>query len=566
MTSLSPARLLGAAAALALAAAAPARATTLAEAIAYAYETNPGLQSQRAALRALDETYVQARSGYGLQIAANASALNNNYKIGAVGPQQPHGTETLNQDNESVSIVQPLWTGGRVAARVTQAEAQIKTGRENLRRFELDLLTRVVTAYVDVRRDEQLLVINQDTVAVLERELSDAEAKFKVRQLTATDTAQSKARLAQSRSSLVAVQAQLAVSRAQYLAAVGQNPTDLAPPPPVDGLPETIEKAFSAAEEMNPQLRAAVFGELGSRARVREARAGKLPTVTARVDFSRGPLSGPFEISGELDTRAASINFSQPIYTSGQLTSQIRQATEENNRDRLNIDDVRLQVTQNVSAAWEQLSASRRQVATFEDEVKADEFAFYGVRQEEKFALRSQIEVLNAELELTNAQQNLVRVRAQEYAGRVQLLSNVGTLDARTFAPKTPRYATIAAAVGLSEAAVRQRVTRLIGSGVVQIVAVTDPLQVGFSRQAMIGIKAEGNLDPVVAALTAMDEVAYVVITAGSFDILAEIVCEDDDHLLSLLNHRIRTIDGIRSTESFMYLKLSKQTYTWGTR
>ncbi|WP_090475005.1 Lrp/AsnC family transcriptional regulator [Nakamurella panacisegetis] len=127
-------------------------------------------------------------------------------------------------------------------------------------------------------------------------------------------------------------------------------------------------------------------------------------------------------------------------------------------------------------------------------------------------------------------------------------------------------YATIAAAVGLSEAAVRQRVSRLIGSGVVQIVAVTDPLQVGFSRQAMIGIKAEGNLEPVVAALTAMDEVDYVVITAGSFDILAEVVCEDDDHLLSLLNQRIRTIDGVRSTESFMYLKLSKQTYTWGTR
>ena len=127
-------------------------------------------------------------------------------------------------------------------------------------------------------------------------------------------------------------------------------------------------------------------------------------------------------------------------------------------------------------------------------------------------------------------------------------------------------YAAIAAAVGLSEAAVRQRVSRLIGSGVVQIVAVTDPMQVGFSRQAMIGIKAEGNLDPVVAALSAMDEVDYVVITAGSFVILAEVVCEDDEHLLSLLNHRIRTIEGIHSTESFMYLKLSKQTYTWGTR
>lgn len=127
-------------------------------------------------------------------------------------------------------------------------------------------------------------------------------------------------------------------------------------------------------------------------------------------------------------------------------------------------------------------------------------------------------------------------------------------------------YATIAAAVGLSEAAVRQRVTRMIAGGVVQIVAVTDPVQVGFSRQAMIGIHAEGNLDSVVEALSAMDEVDYVVVTAGSFDIMAEVVCEDDDDLLTLLNHHIRTIPGVRTTESFVYLKLAKQTYTWGTR
>jgi len=98
-----------------------------------------------------------------------------------------------------------------------------------------------------------------------------------------------------------------------------------------------------------------------------------------------------------------------------------------------------------------------------------------------------------------------------------------------------------------------------------QIVAVTDPVQMGFSRQAMIGLRAEGNLDPIVKRLCDMDEVDYVVVTAGSFDILAE-VCGDDDDLLHLLNERIRAIEGVRSTESFVYLKLAKQTYTWGTR
>lgn len=127
-------------------------------------------------------------------------------------------------------------------------------------------------------------------------------------------------------------------------------------------------------------------------------------------------------------------------------------------------------------------------------------------------------------------------------------------------------YAAIGKAVGLSEAAVRQRVQKLLDQGVMQIVAVTDPLTVGFRRQAMVGINVDGDLDPVADALTGMDEVEYVVVTAGSFDLLIEIVCEDDDHLLETINKRIRTLPGVRSTESFVYLKLRKQTYTWGTR
>jgi len=127
-------------------------------------------------------------------------------------------------------------------------------------------------------------------------------------------------------------------------------------------------------------------------------------------------------------------------------------------------------------------------------------------------------------------------------------------------------YATIGKAVGLSEAAVRQRVQRLIDSGVMQIVAVTDPLQVGFNRQAMIGVRAEGDLQDVADRLAEISDIDYVVITAGSFDLLVEAVCEDDDALLDLVSSRIRAIPGVRSTETFVYLKLRKQHYNWGTR
>ncbi|MBK6874761.1 MAG: Lrp/AsnC family transcriptional regulator [Kineosporiaceae bacterium] len=127
-------------------------------------------------------------------------------------------------------------------------------------------------------------------------------------------------------------------------------------------------------------------------------------------------------------------------------------------------------------------------------------------------------------------------------------------------------YAAIGKAVGLSEAAVRQRVQRLLESGVMQIVAVTDPLQVGFHRQAMIGVRVEGDMTTVADRLAELSEVSYVVVTAGSFDLLAEVVCEDDDHLLDVLVQRIRCLPGVRTTETFVYLRLRKQHYNWGTR
>lgn len=127
-------------------------------------------------------------------------------------------------------------------------------------------------------------------------------------------------------------------------------------------------------------------------------------------------------------------------------------------------------------------------------------------------------------------------------------------------------YAMIAKEVDLSEAAVRQRVQRLRDSGVIQIVAVTDPLQVGFRRQALVGLRVNGDLSSVAEALVAMPEIDYVVTTAGSFDILVELVCEDDDELLTLLNDRIRALPGVWGTETFVYLKLNKQHYNWGTR
>lgn len=127
-------------------------------------------------------------------------------------------------------------------------------------------------------------------------------------------------------------------------------------------------------------------------------------------------------------------------------------------------------------------------------------------------------------------------------------------------------YAEIGKAVGLSEAAVRQRVQKLADAGVMQIVAVTDPMQLGFFRQAMIGIRVNGDTRVIADKLADVAAIDYVVLTAGSFDILVEVVCENDDDLISMLNSQIRSLEGVVSTETFVYLKLHKQFYNWGTR
>lgn len=415
-----------------LIAAAPAHAESLSDVIAYSYDNNPGIQAQRAALRALDESYVQARAGYGLTASASAGLTSYELRRGS-------GHVDAETNNIGLTVQQPLYTGGRVHARVSAAEAQIRGGREQLRRAELDLLQRVVAAYVSVRRDEQLLFLARDSVKVLERALSDNEARARVRTVTMTDVQQSRARLSQARTQAIAVEEQLAASRAQYFAIVGKNPGSLEDLPPLNALPKTIDEAFNAAEANSPQLLNAAYAEAASRARVAGAKAQTMPQVAARFEMQRTPTS-PFSNRQYDNTRVASVVVSQPLFTSGQISSTIRQATEENNRDRLALDDTRLQVIQTVTQAWERVVSLRKQSASLEEELRANELAFYGIRQEERYALRSNIEVLNASAELSASQQNLARARAAEYVARVQLLGAIGVLTPNTLSQTARPY------------------------------------------------------------------------------------------------------------------------------
>ena len=436
---------------LALAVAAPASAETLAEAIALAYDSNPTLQAQRATQRALDENWVQARAGYRpsaqvqgtanyseLRVPAEARAIDrNNDGI----PDEGSGISENNSAGATLSLSQPIYTGGRVAAAVSAAEADILAGREQLRRTEASVMQAVIQAYADVRRDQEALRIREENLRVLQRQLDESNARFEVGEITRTDVAQSEARLAAAEAQLSLAQSQLASSRATYAAVVGQNPGDLATEPPLaDLLPADITQAFDAAENNNPQIRQAKYAERSSDARLAAAKAERMPNlgVNASLGFS-GPAE-PFEREDYSRAIRAGATLTVPLFTGGLTSSRIRAAMERNNADRINVEVARRSVMQSLTQAWNQHRASKANIASTDEQVRAARIAAEGTRQEQQVGLRTTLDVLNAEQELRNAELSQVTARRDEFVAASLVLAQMGLLEGHLLAPEVTRY------------------------------------------------------------------------------------------------------------------------------
>ncbi len=436
---------------LALGLAPPAFAETLAEAIALAYDSNPTLQAQRATQRALDENWVQARSGYRPQASVQG-------RLGYSEQRQPGGVFADTDNNglrdawvrnraesnsavATLSLSQPLYTGGRVAATVSAAEADILTGRENLRRTETNVLQAVIQSYVDVRRDQEALRIRQENVEVLKRQLEESKARFDVGEITRTDVAQSEARLASAQSLLTQSQAQLAISRAGYAALVGQNPGDLAPEPSLAALlPTDVAQAFATAEESNPQIRAAEYAQQASKARIAAAQAERMPTVGLNGSLGVSGSADPWERDLFGRDVAASATLTVPLFTGGLTSSRIRAAMERNNADRIGVETARRSVMQSLTGAWNQLIASRSNITSTDEQVKAARIAAEGTRQEQQVGLRTTLDVLNAEQELRQAELAQVTARRDEYVAASLVLAQMGQLEGPNLVPTVTRY------------------------------------------------------------------------------------------------------------------------------
>jgi outer membrane protein len=441
-------------AAVAAGMAAPASAETLADAIALAYQNNPTLQAQRATQRALDESYVQARSGWRPTLTLGGQAQWTESQTPILGREQDFngdgvpdssgtpGSIRSNSGAAQLTFTQPLWTGGRVAAAVNAANADVLAGRENLRRIEAQVLVSVIQAYSDTRRDQEALRIRQENVNVLTRQLQESNARFDVGEVTRTDVAQSQARLSQAQALLQSAVAQLAITRASYATLVGQNPGELAPEPSLAFLlPTDPDEAYKVAEQFNPQLRAQQFTEQASRARVAGAKADRLPQVNAQLGVTQRGVIDPFEPRDRFGrTYSATISASVPLFSGGLTSSRVRQAVERNNADRITVEGVRRNVLQGVTQFWSQLIAARANISSSDEQVRAARIAAEGTRQEQQVGLRTTIDVLNAEQELRQAELNAVTSRRDEYVAAANVLATMGRLEGRNLVPTVPQY------------------------------------------------------------------------------------------------------------------------------
>jgi outer membrane protein len=440
---MSGSRALPAAAALAvLAGAHAAPAETLFDAIRLAYDSNPALRAQRAQQQATDEDYVQAKAGLGPQINVTGQEARQWARVdqsATIFTQAGHTDYHATTGSADLSVVQPVFSSGAKRAQVEGAKAGVMAGREDLRQTEAQLLQAVIQAYEDVRRDRQSIAFLQEEIAALSRDFEEIKAKGAAGQLTKTDVAESGSRLLDARAQLHLAMGRLDSSVAEYMDVVGQSPGDLAPEPDLPGVPKTVEAAFDAADQNNPQLRSALQSELAARQKVAEAKAAYGPTLALRFDAQIQPIEPYLPNQYDRDVSISAV-YNQPLFTSGLNASKVRQALDQDNQAQLAVERARRDAVQQVSKAWSTLGSSRDAISIQAEQVEAEHAAVVGNRIEQRAGTRSTFELMNAEFELTNSQLSLLQSRHDEYLARAQLLAAMGVLEARYLTPGGQTY------------------------------------------------------------------------------------------------------------------------------
>ena len=417
-----------------------ARAETLSEVIAEVYRSNPDLRAAREQMLALTETYSQARAGWRPTVNAQ-SVLSHE-------TDAPNTTNTSGQPSPfnsaatSLNVTQPLYTGGRALAAIEEAKRNVMSGQERLRSREQQILLAAATAYADLQLYQRMVEISRLDLDALHRQLDQTEAEQKAGDASRTDVAQARTRVSQAEADLASRRADYEIARANFIALTGLTPASLAPAPDqLAALPKTLDEAFSLAEQYNPDISAAKEQAASSQAAVEAAKAQIRPYVNLQGTLAYGANVGANGNAFAPGTRqvVGSVTCNMPLYSGGSVLSQIRQAKHTHNADAIGIESQRRTTVSSVAQAWTTLQLAGADIASYSAEIDSAGQAAEGMRKEQQAGYRETIEVLNADLELRNAELSLAQAHHDAFVSGVTLLARIGRLDVEVLAPGTPR-------------------------------------------------------------------------------------------------------------------------------
>jgi len=414
-----------------------AAADTLEWALVQAYQNNPSLNAQRAALRVTDENVPQALSGYRPKLSITSTDGFNYTSTLSHTVNQAVFPNTVSYSNIAddfgsrgvgATATQTLYNGMQTANRTRQAESQVMGARETLRVTEQQVLLDASTSYMNLLRDQAILDLNRRNVEVLTEQLKQTRDRFNVGEVTRTDVAQAESRLAAGRSTLLGAQSNYVTSQANYRRVIGVDPGRLAPGTPVDRLsPITLPGAIDQGEQHSPSVLAAMYGVDIAVLAVKVSEGALYPNLvlTASASKNYDPL---YNVNKQT---AASLlgTFTVPIYQGGAEYSAIRQSKESLGQQRLNLDVNRDQARATVVQSWGQLDAAKAQIEATTAQVNAAEIALNGVREEARVGQRTTLDVLNAQQELVNARVALVTAQHDRVVASYTLLAAVGGLS-----------------------------------------------------------------------------------------------------------------------------------------
>jgi len=414
--------------ALGLATAAPVRAQSLIETLSTTYNSNPDLLAQRALLRQTDETLAQAVANWRPRVSLSVEY--NKIQFDSLPAVRTATFYALNGRTTLLSVTQPLFRGGRTVADTKTAQANIQSQRALLQDTEQTVLLQAANTYADLLRDVGIVDVRKNNVRVLVQQLDATRERFRVGELTITDVSQAEARLEQAKADLVQAEAVVRVGQAAFQRVTGMRPGILGELPLIGALPASEDECIALAMDFGPRAVSAQHRITAASYSVNSAIASLLPTVNV-VGFVQyqQDLQVPNDQFYQYGVR---VQATVPIYQNGSEWSLIRQAKELVGQRRNELDSARRLAAQTVISAWRNLDSARSRVTSFTAQVKANDVALNGVRQEALVGSRTTLDVLNAEQELLNSQVSLISARRDVQVNYYGVLAGIGRLTART--------------------------------------------------------------------------------------------------------------------------------------